>query len=93
MAYHTVGRIHRLVGPQTGQTADQQPEGRRHDAVVEALGQALDRRRRHTRPVQLGGVAADDAGDGEPGGRQVLRRPNEGDMLIEAALRQAGTGQ
>ena len=45
VADHAVCGVDGLVGRRRRQAADRQPQGRRHDAVGEILGQALDRRR------------------------------------------------
>ena len=43
VADHAVERVRHLVGEEAGQPEQQVPERRRHDAVAEILGEALDR--------------------------------------------------
>ena len=60
MADHAVGGVDRLVDGGAGQARERHPEHRRHDAVGEILGQALDRGARHAGLVERLGIAADD---------------------------------
>ena len=89
MADHGVGGIDGLVGDQSRQAEQRQPEYRRHHAVGEILGAGFDRRAAHTGLVKLIRIAADDHGNGaarfsEPaiGERRAYPR----DMLIKASL-------
>ena len=52
---HAVERVRHLVGEEPGQPEQQIPEGRRHDAVAEILGQAFDRGARDPAPSRLSG--------------------------------------
>ena len=90
MADHAVGGVDRLVGHHAGQAEKRAPEDRRHHAVGEILGEALDGRARHARLVERARVAADDLGDGfapRLEAARVERIGHGGDMLIETPLR------
>ena len=52
VADHAVGGVDRLVGRMPGRPATQPQNGRRHHAVGEVLGQALDRGPHHARLVE-----------------------------------------
>ena len=95
MPDHGVGGVDGLVGDQSGQPQQRQPEHRRHHAVGKILGAGFDRGPAYAGFVQLFGIASDDHRDrfpraGEPAFGE--RRAHRGDMLVEASLRDEDRG-
>ncbi len=72
VADHRIGGVDRLVGKESRQPEDEEPEGRRDDAVGQVLGGRFDRRPAYPRLVEAAGVAADDVRDRRARGRQAL---------------------
>ena len=96
MADHAVGGVDRLVGERAGQPRENHPEERRHHAIGEILGQALDRRATDRGFVDVARVAADDVGDGDTAADHAVlfeTTRHAQHMPIEAALREQATGQ
>ena len=96
MPDHAVGRIDRLISPYSRQPEQQQPEERRHDAVAEALRQALYAGPRHTGFIQRSGVTPHDSGHRPPRGIQFASfqsADNWQHMDIKTVLRQRWPGR
>ncbi len=90
VADHGVGGVDGLVGDQSRQPQQRQPERRRHHPIGEILGAGFDRRPAYAGFIQLFRVTSDDHGNGFPGiGEAALdeRQTHAGDVLIEASLR------
>ena len=89
MPDHAVERVGHLVGEEARQPQEQIPERRRHDAVAEVFGEALDRGAGDAVRVEARRVAADDVPHRLPPGREpapVERESHRGHMVVEAAL-------
>jgi len=96
VADHAVGGVDRLVGEGAGQAGENHPEQRRHHAVGEILGQALDRGPADRSLVEFPRIASDDLRHRQPAGLDAIplqRRRHRRDMRVEAALRQQAAGQ
>ena len=95
MPDHGVGGVDCLVGDQSRQPQQRQPEHRRHHAVGKILGAGFDRRPADAGFVQLFGIAPDDPGHGLLCAGEAAFgecRTHPGDMLIEASLRDENRG-
>src|SRR5882724_9040721 len=69
----TIGGIEGLVSKQSREAAQEKPEGRRDDAIIEALCETFQRRSGHASSVQLPRVAAHDETYSLPRSRRVAR--------------------
>ena len=92
MTDHAVGGVDHFIYEESRQSADEQPERRSDNAVIEAFGETLWRGSRNAIGIKLICVAPDDLGNG--GSRLfetslLKRRDNGRDVIVQAALREA----
>src|SRR6185312_9702849 len=91
MADHAVERVGGLVDENPWQAEKGVPEGRRHDAIAEILGQRFDGGADDAVLVEAFGIAADDVRYRLAAAKESLigeRRADGDDMIEEAPLRQ-----
>ena len=96
MADHAVRGIDRLVNCRTRKTRDDHEDRRRHHAVREILGQALDRRARDASLVEFGRIAPDDLRHRHAArvdATLLQRIGHAGDMQQEASLCEQRAGE
>jgi len=89
MPDHGVGGVDGLVGHQSGQPQQRQPEHRRHHPIGKILGAGFDCGPAHAGFIELLGIAPDDHGHRSSGAGQTAFgecRAHFGDVLIEASL-------
>jgi len=84
VADHGVERVDRPVAEQPRHAERRAPQQGSDDRVGRVLGERLDGGPGHARAVEPGGVAADEVGDLEPCGRQVVPRQLSRDRLALA---------